>query len=140
MGSGKRESMSEESDAARILVVADVEETRDGIERLLQKDAYRVDPARHEGAAVVIARRDPPDLILVSLGGPASVVVATAGSIRDGAGLSEEVPVVVFGLDTVDEGAELEIGKRIFIIRPDNFNQLRNFLARLLADRRPPTV
>jgi DNA-binding response OmpR family regulator len=140
MGSSKRESMSEESDAARILVVADVEETRDGIERLLQKDAYRVDPARHEGDAVVIARRDPPDLILVSLGGPASVVVATAGRIRDRAGLSEEVPVVVFGLDTVDEGAELEIRKRIFIIRPDNFDQLRNFLARLLADWRPPTV
>lgn|SRR5215471_19085702 len=95
MGSSKRESMSEESDAARILVVADVEETRDGIERLLQKDAYRVDPARHEGDAVVIARRDPPDLILVSLGGPASVVV-TAGRIRDRAGLSEEVPVVVW--------------------------------------------
>lgn len=102
--------MTTESIAARILVVNDVEDTRDSIERLLQKDAYRVDPARNEEDAVVTARRDPPDLILVSLGGPASVVVATAGRIRDRAGLSEEVPVVVFGLDTVDEGAEVEIG------------------------------
>jgi DNA-binding response OmpR family regulator len=132
--------MTVELDAARILVVADVEETRDGIERLLQKDAYRVDPARNEEDAVVTARRDPPDLILVSLGGPAYVVVATAGRIRDRAGLSEEVPVVVFGLDTIDEGAELEIRKRLFIIRPDNFDQLRKFLAHLLAGRRPPAV
>ena len=129
-----------ESDAVRILVVNDVEETRDGIERLLQKDGYRVDSARNEEDAIVTARRDPPGLILVSLGGPASVVIATAGRIRDSAGLGEEAPVVVFGLDTVEEGAELEIEKRVFVIRPDNFDQLRNLLARLLAGRRPPAV
>jgi DNA-binding response OmpR family regulator len=133
--------MTTESDAgARILVVDDVEETRDSIERLLRKDRYSVDPARNEEDAVVTARRHPPSLILVSSGGPASEVIATAGRIRERAGLSEQVPVVVFGVDTVDEGVELEIGKRVFVTRPDNFDQLRNFLARLLTGLRPPGV
>ena len=133
--------MTTESNAgARILVVDDVEETRDSIERLLRKDGYSVDPARNEDDAVVTARRHPPSLIRVSSGGPASAVVATAGRIRERAGLSEQLPVVVFGADTVDEGVELEIGKRVFVIRPDNFDQLRNFLARPMAGPRPPGV
>jgi DNA-binding response OmpR family regulator len=129
--------MTTESNAgARILIVDDVEETRDSIERLLRKDGYRADAARNENDAVVTARRQPPSLILVSLGGPASIVIATAGRIRERAGLSEQVPVVVFAADTVDEGANLEIGKRVFVIRPDNFDQLRDFLARLLSGPR----
>lgn len=131
--------MTAESNAgARILVVDDVEETRDSIERLLRKDGYRVEAARNEENAIVAARRHPPSLILVSLGGPVSVVIETAGRIRGRARLSEYVPVVVFAVDTVDEGVELEMEKRVFVIRPDNFNQLRSLLARLLAGLRPP--
>ena len=44
------------------------EETRDGIEKLFTADGYRVDPARNDDA-VDRARRQRPDLILVSLGG-----------------------------------------------------------------------
>jgi CheY-like chemotaxis protein len=40
-----------------ILVVEDVEETRDGIEKLLAADGYRVDPARQEEDAVTTAMR-----------------------------------------------------------------------------------
>jgi DNA-binding response OmpR family regulator len=132
--------MTTESSAARILVVNDVEETRDGIERLLQKDGYLVHAVRNEEDAVLTGGRHLTSLILVSLDGPASLVIATGERIRERARLSEQVPVVVFGLDTVDEGVESEIGKRVFVIRPDNFDQLRNFLARLLADRRSPAV
>jgi CheY-like chemotaxis protein len=37
--------MSAANDGSLILVVEDVEETRDGIEKLLKADGYRVDPA-----------------------------------------------------------------------------------------------
>ena len=76
--------------------VEDVEETRDGIEQLLTADGYRVAPARDEEDAVVRAKRAPPHLILVSLGGPAIEVIATAARIRDRAQLSQGVPVVLF--------------------------------------------
>ena len=43
-----------------ILVVQDVEETRDGLEKLLKTDGYRVDAARVKDDAVVRAQRQPP--------------------------------------------------------------------------------
>jgi CheY-like chemotaxis protein len=115
-----------------ILVAEDVEETRDGIEKLLQVDGYRVDPARDEADAVLRARREAPDLILVSLQGRHVDVLAAARRIRQAAQLSEEIPVVIFCVEAVPEGAEVEIGRNVYVTRPDNFNQLRSFLRRLL--------
>jgi DNA-binding NtrC family response regulator len=48
-----------------ILVLENIEETRDGIEELLNADGYRVDPARNEKEAVIKAMRQRPDLILI---------------------------------------------------------------------------
>src|SRR5438552_17382969 len=55
--------MSLANKSTLILVVEDVEETRDGIEKLLERDGHRVDSAREEEDAVVTAARKPPDLI-----------------------------------------------------------------------------
>jgi CheY-like chemotaxis protein len=61
------ELMIKEDDTGPIvLVVEDVEEIRDGIEQLLKVDGYRVDAARDERDAVLRARRERPNLILVS--------------------------------------------------------------------------
>ncbi len=118
---------------AIVLVADDVEETRDGIEKLLSADGYCVHAARSEDDAVEKARRQWPDLILVSLGGPPVDVVASAARIRRRAGLSESVPVVVFCVPIVDEGAEVAIGNNVYVTRPDNFDQLRVFMGRLLG-------
>jgi len=115
-----------------ILVVEDVEETRDGIEELLKVDGYQVDSARDEKDAILRAKREAPALILVSLHGTYVDVIAAARRIRENAQLSEEIPVVVFCVEAVAEGAEVEIGKNVYVTRPDNFNQLRGFLRRLL--------
>jgi CheY-like chemotaxis protein len=121
-----------------ILIVEDIEETRDGIEKLLKVDGYCVEAAKHELDAIDCAQRKHPDLILVSLGGPPLDVIATARYIRVHAGLGEDVPVVVFCVGDVKEGAELAIGQNLYLTRPDNFNQLRNLLARLLQENRMP--
>ena len=44
------------------------------------------------------------------------------------------MPVVVLCTAEIDEGDEVAIGKNVYITRPDNFNQLRTLLARLLND------
>ncbi len=125
--------MNKENDVSlTILVVEDIEETRDGIEKLLKADGYGVEVARGEHGAVEIARRKRPDLILVSLGGPSPEVIVTARHIRERAELGENVPVVVFCIEEVCEGGELAIGQNVYVTRPDNFNQLRDLLARLL--------
>ena len=115
-----------------ILVVEDVHETRDGIERLLIADGYRVALARDEDDGIESARRQRPHLILVSLAGLPREVIVSARRIRDGASIGEDVPVVVFCIEEIAEGDEVAIGKNVHIARPDNFNQLRSLLARLL--------
>jgi chemosensory pili system protein ChpA (sensor histidine kinase/response regulator) len=120
--------------ASLILVVEDVHETRDGIEKLLIRDGYQVLVARDERDAIEIAQRQRPDLILVSLAGLPREVISSARSIRDGADVGEHIPVVVFCIDEISEGDEVAIGRNVHVTRPDNFNQLRNLLARLLNE------
>jgi len=116
-----------------ILVVEDVQETLDGIEKLLQADGYRVAIAGNQQAAIDSAQRECPDLILVSLAGLPREVIVAARRIRERAQIGEIVPVVIFCNPEIAEGEELAIGANVHITRPDNFNQLRGLLARLLA-------
>ena len=126
-------SMNKKGDAnSIILVVEDVNETRDGIEKLLKADGYRVTLARDERDAIESAQREPPNLILVSVAGLPHEVVTAARHIRELAALGENVPVVVFCIAEIDEGDEVAIGENVHLTRPDNFDQLRSLLARLL--------
>lgn len=115
-----------------ILVVEDVQETREGIERLLMADGYRIALARDEPDGIESARRQRPDLILVSLAGVPREVILSARRIREKAAIGEDVPVVVFCIDEIAQGDEVAIGENVHITRPDNFDQLRSLLARLL--------
>ena len=115
-----------------ILVVEDVQETREGIEKLLLVDGYRLELARDEQDGIESARRQRPDLILVSLAGMPREVILSARRIRESAAIGEDVPVVVFCIDEIAQGDEIAIGENVHVTRPDNFNQLRSLLARLL--------
>jgi DNA-binding response OmpR family regulator len=115
-----------------ILVVEDVHETRDGLEKLLKVDGYRVVLARDEPDGIESSQRQRPDLILVSLAGTPTEVLNSSSRIRESAAAGEEVPIVVFCFDEIAAGAEVAIGKNVHITQPDNFNQLRDLLARLL--------
>lgn len=117
-----------------ILVVEDVHETRDGIENLLKADGYHVAVARDEHDAIKSALLKRPDLILVSLAGLPSEVILTARRIRDSNRGGDALPVIVFCVDGIAEGDEVAIGENVHITRPDNFNQLRALIARLLRD------
>ena len=117
-----------------ILVLEDVNETRDGIEKLLKADGYRVALARDETDAIESARQQRPDLILVSVAGLPHEVIATALRVRERSALGEDVPVVLFCIEDIAEGEELAIGRNVYGTRPDNFNQLRSLFSRLLSE------
>ena len=117
-----------------ILVLEDVNETRDGIEKLLKTDGYRVALARDEADAIESARQQRPDLILVSVAGLPHEVIATARRVRERSAVGEDVPVVLFCMEDIAEGEELAIGRNVYVTRPDNFNQLRSLLSRLLRE------
>src|SRR3972149_6750239 len=125
--------MNREADTSLVvLVVEDVAETRDGIEKLLKADGYRVSVARDERDAIESAQRQRPDLILVRLGDLPREVIVTARRIRERAEVGENVPFVVFGIDEIGEGDEVAIGQNVHVTRPDNFNQLRRLMTPLL--------
>jgi DNA-binding response OmpR family regulator len=128
--------MSKEDKPRLILLLENEQETRDGIEKLLRADGYRVDAARDEDDAVDRAVRASPDLILVSLGGSPNGAIAQASSIRERAELDQSIPVVIFSVQTVAEGAEEKIEGNVYLTRPDNFDQLRALFRRLLSQ--PP--
>jgi DNA-binding response OmpR family regulator len=123
--------MLEELRADLILVVEDVRETSDGIERLLKADGYRVALARDELEAIESAKLRRPDLILVGWTGLSGEVLATVGRIRERAAMGDRIPVI-FWVEDIDEGEEVAVGGNVHLMRPESFNQLRGLLARLL--------
>src|SRR5437868_6310652 len=98
-----------------VLVVHEVEETRHGIQELLRTSGYRVDLARGEEDAILAARRRPPNLILISPCGTASQIVAIANRTRERSGLPKEIPVVIFCVQMLPEGSELQIGMNVHL-------------------------
>jgi len=124
--------IKEKDNGSFILVVEDVEETRYGIEKLLKTDGYRVELARNEEEGSLKAKQQPPNLLLLSLALATNERVQTAKRIREQAGLTESVPVVIFSVGDIAEGEEVAIGNNIYLTRPDNFNQLRTLIHSLL--------
>jgi CheY-like chemotaxis protein len=120
-----------------LLVLEDIEETAYLIEKMLKGNGYSVSLARSEEDAICRGRFQSPDLILMSLGLGLERLLATAHRIRRQAGLSQDVAIVIFCVPTVPEGAEVEVDRNVHLTRPDNFNQLRELLHRLLC--RVPT-
>jgi CheY-like chemotaxis protein len=116
-----------------ILVLEDIEETACLIEKMLNGNGYCVTLARTEEDAIFRGRFQAPDLILMSLDLGSERLLATAHRIRRQAGLSQDVAVVIFCVPTIPEGAEMEVDKNVYVTRPDNFNQLRELLHRLLS-------
>jgi DNA-binding response OmpR family regulator len=121
-----------------ILVIENEEEIRYGIERLLTATGYRVDRAANEEEAVLSSSLHRPDLILMSPNLDAVQILPVARRIRERAGLDDEIPVVAFCVTGLDEGAETGVGFNVYITWPDNFNQLRALLSRLLRNAAPP--
>jgi DNA-binding response OmpR family regulator len=115
-----------------ILAVAEVEETRVGIEGLLMADGYRVDVARNDDDAIRAARRQVPDLVLMCLDREPGEIIGTAHRVREGAKLNEDTSFVIFSVPTIREGTQVEVEPNIYFTHPDNFDQLRIFIRRLL--------
>jgi len=103
------------------------------METLLTTDGYRVSLARDEAEAIESAQQRRPDLILISLSGLPNEVAMVAARMRKTMNAGAEMPVVIFCIKGIAEGDEIAIGQNIHLTLPDNFNQLRGLLSRLLT-------
>ncbi|MEG9438348.1 hypothetical protein JAO29_19545 [Edaphobacter sp. HDX4] len=102
------------------------------MEKMLSNNSHCVVASRNEEDAISRARTDPPDVVLMDLGRGLKEHLVIAQRIRHNAGLGANVAIVLFGEQTIPEGAEVEVDRNIYATRPDNFSQLRDFLQRLL--------
>lgn len=114
-----------------ILVVEDVYETRAGIDTLLKANGYRVALASTD--AINSTRPERPDLILVSRSALPDNILGKVDRIRREVAVGDDVPVVVFCAQDIPDGEEVAIGGNVYLTNPDNFNQLRSLVARLLT-------
>jgi DNA-binding response OmpR family regulator len=115
-----------------ILILNDIEETGHLTKEMLGKNDRRVSLASDEEEAILKASSESPDLLLMSLDLKFEELLATAQRIRQRASFGEDVAIVIFCVPTIPEGAEMEVKKNVYVTRPDNFDQLRDFLHRLL--------
>src|ERR1700754_3002307 len=86
-----------------ILILDDIEETRHLTEKMLG-NKFCIMRAEGEEEAVLKARCESPNLILMSLGLELEQLIATAQRLRQNAALGEEVTVVIFCVPTIPEG------------------------------------
>lgn len=117
-----------------ILLLHDVDETRYLMETMLSCDGDYVVSSRQVEDAIFRARVDPPDVILMNLGVESNEHLVIAQRIRQNAGLGANVAIVLFCDPMIPEGAEVELDRNIYATQPDNFDQLRDFLSRLLLE------
>jgi DNA-binding response OmpR family regulator len=121
-----------------IFLVEEDDETRPVLKANLQTDGYRVllaldeedafDRVGHEGAEA--------DLVLINLVGKAPEAALAAGRrIRAHAKYDGHTPLVVMAEKYGEEleGTDVNVGGNDWITYPEDHDQLRNLLARLLA-------
>lgn len=119
-----------------ILVVNDVEATRQSIKEMLERDGYAVLTVRDEADAAEKKNcLEQIDLLLVSLEGEIGEIIAAAKRIRRIAGVNENAPIVIF-CDGIAEKDESVIERGVYFSCPDDFNRLRRFIERLFAESR----
>lgn len=116
-----------------VLVLEDVRETATLIRSLLIKSGFSVVLAEDEQAAIMRARLETPDVLLICLGLATDQLVSVADRIRDAAELGGNLPMVVSCTETLPEGLEVKVCDTTYLVRPDDFDQLRRMLARLAS-------
>jgi two-component system KDP operon response regulator KdpE len=118
-----------------LLIVEDEPSTREGMAELLERDGYRVITAADEKEAVQNARLEPPDLILVELGGTVPELLGVGERVRAEVEPDSEIPIVAYADrpdELIGEGGEIPMGDNQYVTLPEDFSQLEELIERLL--------
>ena len=120
-----------------ILVVEDYEDTSLAMRLALEDRGYRILEASDGAAAVELAGRERPDIMLMDLSLPVLDGLEATRQIRSNPEMKETVIVAVTAHSDPDHRTRaLAAGCNAFVTKPIDFAQLRSVLAQLLARRR----
>jgi two-component system, cell cycle response regulator DivK len=127
--------MSSEGQAT-VLLVEDTEDNRFMMSRLLEMSGYRVVEATNGEEAVVKAKDELPDIILMDLSLPIIDGLAATRLIRESDGLAGTPIVAVSAHDTTDFQAEaLAAGCNRYITKPIDYTSLETLIKELISHR-----
>lgn len=118
-----------------LLVVEDEPSTREGMAELFGRDGYHVITAADEREALESARLQPPDLILVELGGTVRELLSVGERVRAEIESRPQIPIIAYADradETVSEGEEVRVGDNQYVTLPEDFRQLEELIDRLL--------
>lgn len=119
-----------------VLVVEDFEDNRILMRRLLEMVGFDVLEATNGEEAVLIAKRERPDLVLMDLSLPLLDGLAATRQIRKCDGLGKIPIVAVSAHDTTDFHTEaLAAGCNDYVTKPIDFDQLESIIKSLLETR-----
>lgn len=121
--------------SATILIADDSGDTRAVLRRVLVYRGYCVVEAADGRAAVEVALRECPDLVLMDLNMPVMNGLAATERIREMREKCGNVPIVaVTAFDTYGiKEAALEAGCDAYLLKPLALDELESLIARLLA-------
>lgn len=121
---------------ATVLLVEDTEDNRFMMSRLLEMSGYRVVEATNGEEAVVVAKQELPDIILMDLSLPIIDGLAATRLIRQASELVETPIVAVSAHDTSDFQAEaLAAGCDRYITKPIDYSSLEVLIEELISKR-----
>jgi CheY-like chemotaxis protein len=121
------------TDAKRVLLVEDFEDSRFSLSKLLQIEGYEVMEAVDGAQAIDLARKNRPDLILMDLTLPVLDGLSATRKIRQDQSM-EGVPIIALsGHDLTDIQAKaMAAGCTDYITKPIDFNNLITIMAKYL--------
>ena len=116
----------------RILIAEDVEENRHALKLLLKLSGYASLEAADGRAAVEIALREKPELVLMDLSLPE---LDGFGAVRELRAAGAKVPIIIVSAydDPETRARAQAAGANDYVTKPLDFDQLRQRIAALLA-------
>lgn len=116
----------------RILIAEDVEENRHALKLLLKLSGYASLEAADGRAAVEIALREKPELVLMDLSLPE---LDGFGAVRELRAAGAKLPIIIVSAydDPETRARAQAAGANDYVTKPLDFDQLRQRIAALLA-------
>ncbi len=138
-GGASAENLLKKISGAHILLVEDNEINQQIGEEILKQAGFSVTLANHGEEAVILARREKYDLILMDIQMPVMDGFAATERIRQLPGTSGQVPIVAMTAHTMtgDREKSLAAGMNDHIGKPIDPEQLFTTLARWIKPKRP---
>ena len=124
--------MKEQSRSSTALLVRGSSPTHLSIKSLLEQSGCQVVDAADEREALRLARQFSVDLLLLNHVAHPLDAINLGCRIRAGAGLSQQVPVVVLYPAQDTETIEHMVGASSYVISMGSYDQLRSLMNRLL--------